>query len=64
MREGQDIPVRPATENIETRYQRNDLESSEGENIHDIPPIQIRSARSSPHTEDVMTSVPQGSSTN
>ena len=64
IREGQDIPVRPAAENIETRNQRNDLESSEGENIHDIPPIQIRSARSSPLTEDVMTSPPQGLSTN
>ena len=53
MREGQDIPVRPAAVNIETRNQRNDLESSEGENIHDILPLQIRSARSSLHTDDV-----------
>ena len=53
IREGQDIHVRPTTENIETRNQRNDLESREGENIHDIQPIQIRSARSSPHTDDV-----------
>ena len=35
--EGQGIHVRPATENIETRNQGNDLESREGENIHDIP---------------------------
>ena len=54
MREGQDIPIRPAAENIETRNQRNDLESREGENIHDIPPIQIRSARSSLHMDDVI----------
>ena len=52
MREGQDI-VRPAVENVETRNQRNDLESSEREDIHDILPIQIRSARSSLHMDDV-----------
>ena len=53
IREGQDIHVRPAAEIIETRNQRNDLESREGENIHDIQPIQIRSAGSSLHTDDV-----------
>ena len=53
IREGQDIHVRPATENIETRNQGNDLELREGENIHDIQPIQIRSAGSSLHTDDV-----------
>ena len=29
------------------------MQSSEREDIHDIPPIQIRSARSSLHTDDV-----------
>ena len=55
LRESQDIPARPASMNIETRSQGNDLESSE-ENIHNIPPIQIRSARSSLHTDDVVLS--------
>ena len=64
IREGQDIHVRPAAEIIETRNHRNDLESREGENIHDIQPIQIRSAESSLHTEDVAfaRSAPQESS--
>ena len=53
IREGQDIHVRPAAEIIETTNQRNDLESREGENIHDIQPIQIRNAGSSLHTDDV-----------
>ena len=52
MRESQDIPARPVSVNIETRGQGNDLESSE-ENIHNIPPIQIRSARPSLHMDDV-----------
>ena len=64
IREGQDIHVRPAAEIIETRNQRNDLESREGENIHDIQPIQIRSAGSSLHTDDMALarSAPQESS--
>ena len=36
----------------------------EEEIVDIIPPTPVRSARSSPHTEDVMTSAPQGSSTN
>ena len=63
IREVQGIHVRPAVENIETRNQRNALESNE-EMVDIIPPASTRCARSSPHTEDVMTSAPQGSSTN
>ena len=37
LRESQDIPARPASMNIGTRGQGN--ESSEEENIHNIPPI-------------------------
>ena len=41
------------------------MSSSQMKKIVDIiPPTLVRSARSSPHTEDVMTSAPQGSSTN
>ena len=59
IREGQDIHVRPAAK--KTRSQRNDFESSEGENIHDIPPVPIRSARLSLHTDDVvLMDAPQG----
>ena len=54
LRESQDIPVRPASMNIGTRSQGN--ESSEGENIHNILPIQIRSARSYLHMDDVVLS--------
>ena len=62
LREDQGIYARP-TGNIDTRAQSNILEPSE-ENVDIIPPASTRSARSSPHTEDVMPSVPQGSSTN
>ena len=53
LRENQDIPVRPALLNIETRTQRNDLESNE-ENVNIIPPSQMRSAQSSLHANDVV----------
>ena len=62
LREDQGIHARP-TVTIDTGAQSNILESSE-ENVDIIPPAPIRSAESSPHTEDVMTSAPQGSSTN
>ena len=62
LREDQDIHAR-LTVNIDTRAQSNVLEPNE-EMVDIIPPASTRSARSSPHTEDVMTSVPQGSSTN
>ena len=62
LRENQSIPARP-TVNIDTRTQSNVLEQNE-EMVDIIPPASTRSARSSPHTEDVMTSAPQGSSTN
>ena len=64
LRENQDIPARPALLNIGTRTQSNDLESNE-ENVNNIPPVPIRSARSSLHTDDVMTrNAPQRLSTN
>ena len=62
LREDQGIHARP-TVNIDTRAQSNVLEPDE-EMVDIIPPASTRSARSSPHTEDVMTSAPQGSSTN
>ena len=62
LREDQGIHVRP-TVNIDTRAQSNILEPYE-EIVDIIPPASTRSARSSPYTGDVMTSVPQGSSTN
>ena len=46
LRENQDISVRPASLNIGTRTQRNDFVSNE-ENVNNIPPVPIRSARSS-----------------
>ena len=49
IRENQDIPAR----SIGTGTQRDDLEASR-ENVHNIPPIQIRSARSSLHIDDVV----------
>ena len=63
--ESQDIIVRPASLNIETRTQRNDLEPSE-EDVHNIPPVQIRRAISSLHTDDVVLTriAPRESSTN
>ena len=63
LREDQGIHIRPAVLNIDTRAQNNVLEPEE-EIVDIIPPTPVRSARSSPHTEDVMTSAPQGSSTN
>ena len=65
LREHQDLPARPASLNIETRTQRDDMESSE-ENVHIILPVQIRSARSSFHADDVALNrnAPQESSTN
>ena len=63
LREDQGIHIRPAVLNIDTRAQNNVLEPDE-EIVDIIPPMPVRSARSSPHTEDVMTSAPQGSSTN
>ena len=62
LRENQNIHVRPA---LLPRTQRNDLESNE-ENVNIILPMQIRSARSSLHADDVvlMRNVPRGSSTN
>ena len=54
LREDPGIYARPAVLNIDTRAQSNVLEP--GEEIVDIiPPTPIRSARSSPHIEDVMT---------
>ena len=61
--ENHDIPARPALLNTETRAQSNNLTSNE-ESVDIIPPAPIRSARSSLHTEDVITSVLRGSSTN
>ena len=63
LREDQGIHTRPAVLNIDTRALNNVLEPDE-EIVDIIPPTPIRSAGSSPHIEDVMTSVPQGSSTN
>ena len=65
LREHQDLPARPTSLNIETGTQRNDAEPSE-ENVHIIPPVPIRSARSSFHTDDValIRITPQESSTN
>ena len=64
MRENQDIPVRPVLLNIGTRTQSNDLEPNE-ENVNIIPPVPIRSARSSLHTDNVVTrNASRGSSTN
>ena len=63
LREDQGIHIRPAVLNIDTRAQNNVLEPDE-EIVDIIPPMPVRSARSSPHIEDVMTSAPQGSSTN
>ena len=64
LRENQDIPAGSASLNIGTRTQRNDLESNE-ENVNNIPPSQIRSARSSLHADDVLLirNVPRESST-
>ena len=65
LRENQNIPARPASLNIGTRTQRNDLESNE-ENVNNRPSSQIRSTRLSLHVNDVVLirNVPRGSSTN
>ena len=54
IREHQDIPARPALLNIGTRTQGSDLEPNE-ENVDIIPPAPLRSARSSLHTDDIVT---------
>ena len=53
LRENQDISARPTLVNIGTGPQSNDMELSE-ENVDIIPPVPIRSARSSLHTDDVV----------
>ena len=63
LREDPNIHTRPAVINIDTRAQNNVLEPDE-EIVDIIPPTTIGSASSSPHIDDVMTSAPQGSSTN
>ena len=63
LREDPNIPTRPVVINIDTRAQGNVLEPDE-EIVDIIPPTTIGSVSSSPHVEDVVTSVPQGSSTN
>ena len=62
LRENQNISARPA---LSPRTQRNNLESNE-ENVNTMPPMQMRSARSSLHADDVVLirNVLQGSSTN
>ena len=62
LRENQNIPARPA---LSPRTQRNNLESNE-ENVDIIPPMPMRSARSSLHADDVVLTriVPCESSTN
>ena len=52
IREGQDIPARP-TIHIDTGPQSNNLEQNE-ENVDIIPPVSIRSARLSLHTDDMV----------
>ena len=63
LREDPSIHTRPAVINIDTRAQNNVLEPDE-EIVDIIPPTTIGSASSSLHIDDVMTSAPQGSSTN
>ena len=63
LREDPSKHTRPAVINIDTRAQNNVLEPDE-EIVDIIPPTTIGSASSSPHIDDVMTSAPQGSSTN
>ena len=61
LRENPNIPARPV---LSPRTQRNNLESNE-ENVNIIPPIQMRTAISSLHADDVVLTrnVPRGSST-
>ena len=63
MREDSNTHTRPAAINIDTRAQINVLEPEE-EMVDIIPPIAVGTASSSPHIDDVLTSAPQGSSTN
>ena len=63
LREDSNIPTRPAVINIDTGAQINVLEPDE-EMVDIIPPIVVGTASSSPHIDDVVTSAPQGSSTN
>ena len=63
LREDSNTHTRPAAINIDTRAQINVLEPEE-EMIDIIPPIAVGTASSSPHINDVVTSAPQGSSTN
>ena len=50
LRENQNLSARPA---LSPRTQRNDLEYNE-ENVNIMPPMQMRSARSSLHADDVV----------
>ena len=64
LRDNQDITARPTLVNIGTGPQGNDLEPNE-ENVDIIPPVPIRSAWLSLHTEDmVLIDAPRGSSAN
>ena len=63
LREDSNTHTRPATINKDTRAQINVLEPEE-EMVDIIPPIVVGTASSSPHIDDVVTSAPQGSSTN
>ena len=63
LREDSHTHTRPAAINIDTRAQINVLEPDE-EMVDIIPPIAVGTASSSPHIDDVVTSAPQGSSTN
>ena len=63
LREDPNIPTRPAVINIATGAQINVLEPDK-EMVDIIPPIEVGTASSSPHIDDVVTSAPQGSSTN
>ena len=53
LRDNQDITARPTLVNIGTGPQGNDLEPNE-ENVDIIPPVPIRSAWLSLHTEDMV----------
>ena len=53
MRADKDIQARPAIVNINTGPQSNNLEQNE-ENVDIIPPVPIRSAQLSLHTDDVV----------
>ena len=63
LREDLNIHTRPAVINIDTGAQINVLEPDE-EMVDIIPPIAVGTASTSPHIDDVVTSAPQGSSTN